>query len=123
MQAIELGIKTQKIVYRGEKCYKILSFAYYNFNDERLPKDYFAEFPFCFEDDGQFIIRTNDKSLVKYSVYGENIYCFKVEDYIPKDEFEKILEIVKYCGEKLHNLNIKIREMEKEWNGTEEFKI
>jgi hypothetical protein len=120
MQAIELGIKTKKVVYRGLKCYKILDFTCYEDNDVRLPSDYFKEYPFCFKDDDEFVLGTNDKSLI--NEWG-NDYSFKVGDYIPKEKFEKVIEAVKVCGEKLHNLNVKIKEMKKEWKGIEEFKI
>ena len=120
MQAIELGIKTKKVVYRGEKCYKILSFTCYDHDDKRLPNDYFKDFPYCYKDCDVFVIKTNDSELASDI---DRCFSFEVGDYVPKDKLEKALEVVKVCGEKLHNLNVKIKEMKKEWKGTEEFKI
>jgi len=126
MQAIELGIKTKRVVYRGEKCYKILEYSCYDLEDDRLPLSYFEEFPFCFIGyDGEFVVATNDKSLTDKSPneHDKNNYIFEVGDYISKDDFEKLMEAIKYCGEKLHNLNVKIKEMRAEWKGNEDFKI
>jgi hypothetical protein len=120
MQAIELMVKAKKVVYRGEKCYKILDFTCYENTDTRLPDEYYKKYPFCFKEDDEFVIGTNDDS---FGCTWDGYFSFKVGDYIPKDRFEKVLEIIKVCGEKLHNLNVKIKEMKKEWKGTEEFKI
>lgn len=113
MQAVELGIKTKRVVYRGEKCYKILDFSCYNIEDDRLPHSYFAEFPYCFEDDGKLVV----------IVGNTNSYQYEIGDYVDKDEFEKNLKVIQYCGEKLHNINQGIKQMRLEWQGIEEFKI
>jgi hypothetical protein len=113
MQAIELGIKTKKVVYRGEKCYKILDFSCYDICDKRLPTSYFTEYPFCFKDEYVFVV----------AVSNNDVWQFEVGDYINKVEFEKALDAIRVCGEKLHNLNLTIKEMRKEWNGEQEFKI
>lgn len=120
MKAIELTIKAQKVVHRGVKCYKILEFTCYEAEDERLPQGYFKDYPFCYREGDEFVIGTNDKMLMNQ---WDECYCFKVGNYVSKDKFEKALEVVKVCGEKLHNLNVKIKEMKKEWKGTEDFKI
>jgi hypothetical protein len=114
MQAIELGIKTKKVVYRGEKFYKILSYGCYEV--DILPFEYFKQFPYCFDADGEFMV-------VVASNRDEDVYELRVGDIIPQDEFEKMFKVIKYCGRKLHEINEKIREIRKEWNGEQEFKI
>jgi exonuclease VII small subunit len=46
-----------------------------------------------------------------------------VGDIIEQEEFEKMMKVVKYCGEKLHNINQEIKEIKKTWQGDEVFKI
>jgi hypothetical protein len=127
MKAVELGIKTKKVVYRGEKCYKILSYGCYELEDDRLPHRYFENFPFCFVGcDDEFVVVTNDKSIAgkSDSLYSEDDnYIIEVGGLVPKEEFEKLVKIVRVCGEKLHTINQEIKEMKKEWQGEEEFKI
>lgn len=124
MNAVELGIKTKRVVQKGIKCYKILDFSCYNIDDDELPIKYFNEFPYCFEECDQLVIVTNDKGLPKCDCEEFNgLYHFGVDDYIDKDTFEKALEIIKVCGHKLHTINQEIKEMKKEWFGEEEFKI
>jgi hypothetical protein len=121
-----LYLRTKKVVYRGEKVYEILDFSCYNLEDDALPHKYFEEYPYCFEIDGQFVIVTNDKEFVSESPnYNgkENSFIFEVGDYIQQENFEKLLKILRVCGEKLHNINQEIKVMRLEWKGKKDFEI
>ncbi len=124
-QAVGLGIKAKKLISRGEKVYKILSFSCYNLEDDELPHSYFKEFPYCFEFDDTLVVVTNDKEFIENSFVKtkENSCAYEVGDYVPQDEFEKLMKILKVCGEKLHKINQEIKELRKTWNGTEDFEV
>jgi len=115
MKAVELGIKTKKVVYKGKKFYKILEFGCYGFDD--LPFEYFDQYPFCFKADvdGAVVIFAGNKD--------EDAWEINVGDLLDIECFDKILKIIRHCGHKLHDINLKIKEIKKEWHGEEEFKI
>ena len=113
MQAVTLGIKTKKVVSRGEKFYKILAFSCYE--QIQLPCKYFEEFPYCSQVDNILVVVTGNKP--------EDSYVFKVGDLVPEKDFQKALKIIKHCGEKLHVINEEIKQIKKDWKGIEDFEI
>jgi hypothetical protein len=117
MQAIELGIKTRKVVDHGEKMYKILGFSCYNLLD--LPAQYLKNYPFCYENDRRLWIITNDKELQS----NVDVMVLEIGDLIFQYEFDKLMKVIRVCGAKLHNINLEIKEMKKEWSGEQEFNI
>jgi hypothetical protein len=125
MQAKQLSIKVKKVVVDCEKCYQIEDVQCYNFED--LPDLYFTTYPYCFTNEGGFVVCTNDKEFEPFNVYVQG-------DVVCQRHYDKIVRIMQVCGEKLHNLNemekvriaefkAKTIELEKEWNGIVEVKI
>jgi len=124
-QAIGLKLSAKREVCKGTKYYKILSFSCYDLDSDELPHVYFEKYPYCCETEGMLMVATNDKEYVEKSASKASIDCcvYKVGDLIPQDEFDKLLKILHVCGEKLHDINISIKEMRSEWQGVEEFNI
>jgi len=113
MQAKELSIKVKKIVFRGDRYYKVDNISC--FSHEELPLKYFECFPYC-------AMCCSGLSVVSSNNVKDNYYI-TVGDIIEQEEFEKMMKVVKYCGEKLHNINQEIKEIKKTWQGDEVFKI
>jgi len=113
-QAIGLKIDTKKIVYRGQKFYEVKGYSCYE--SERLPVKYFEQFPYCFNADDNFLAVVSSNN-------DDDCYEVRVGDLIPQEDFERMLKIVRHCGEKLHKINMEIKEIKKGWNGQESFEI
>ncbi len=111
--AVELFLRTKKVVYKGEKGRKILAYSCYGVDD--LPYEYFDKFPYCVVVDGELgvVVSNNNDDNIK----------IVVGDIIPEDVFQDMIKTIKHCGEKLHNINQRIKTLKAEWKGEEEFKI
>jgi hypothetical protein len=112
MQAIELGIKTKKVVFRGEKCRRILDFSCYEIDE--LPFKYFDENPFCFKSEqGALTV-----------IYSDTTCCDLYKgDIVSEKDFHRAIRTIIFCGHKLHLIDEEIKTLKKEWQGEEEFKI
>lgn len=111
MEAVDLSISTQKIVFRGIKCRLINNFSCYDIDS--LPVKYFDELPYCFVSENIFNV-----------FYSDGGVCsFKKKDIIPEKEFNRAIRSIRFSGKKLHLINEEIKKLKKEWNGKEDFKI
>jgi len=105
-----LKIETKKIVVDGKKCRKVKKIDSLYIDD--VPTDYLKVYPNCFMvDEGVFIVMS-DKNMAHEIVEG---YTY------PESYFQKILDLLGKCGDNLHNVNQKIKELKKGWNGAEIF--
>jgi hypothetical protein len=113
MQAKVLKLKVKKVIDRGEKYYKLLSFECYK--EYELPHKYFDKYPYCYMEDNLVFVNISNKE--------DDNYAFKLGDFVDEATFDKLIKVLRVCGEKLHNLNQEIKQLKVEWKGEEEVKI
>jgi hypothetical protein len=117
VSAVKLSIKAKRVVSRGVKCYQVTELSSYG--EEELPIVYFEQYPYCIYSEDMLEIVTNDK----HPVFEGGGCTLRVGEVVPEYYFDKILEVVRVCGNKLHNINELIRLNTQEWKGEEEFTI
>lgn len=65
--------------------------------------------------------RAGKNSRRHIGVDGENIFWVGLT--YPEDYFQKKLETIKNAGQRLHEINVRVRELERTWTGEETFVI
>jgi len=105
---MSIKIKTEKIVERGVAKRKILAIEGVIPHDE-LPAEYLLLFPYSYMD--RQILR----------IWGCG--CLNVDGVMEEVEFQKSLNGLKICGERLHSINQKIKALTQTWKGEETFII
>ena len=108
---INLALKANRVVYRGEKYWKILEFSAYE--GEELPFKYFDELPVCFKIKGKLEIHYSDVTSIRLGVGG----------LISDKEYRHVVRVLRFCGKKLHLINEDIKKIKAEWTGEEEIII
>jgi len=106
-----IKIKTEKVVEKGIAKRKILAIEGVIPYDE-LPNEYLQTHPYAFLQhytDGQILLR--------------GCGCANISDTMEEVEFQKSLNGLKICGERLHEINQKIKALKETWNGEETFII
>lgn len=101
-----ITITTEKLVYKGERFRKIVKVEGCLTEDE-LPIEYLSK--------GKYIKPCKD---------GEGIICFSEVDLrsgtrVSEEEFRKSVSEIKECGQRLHDINTRIKELEESWKGME----
>lgn len=113
---MSMKIYTEKIVLRGEKYRKVLGFEGV-LEKDKLPKEYTISYPrvvletFCGE---KYLVILDEKGR-RYSMYSDRHY--------KEDEFQEMLKAMEKAGEKLYEINKKVKELEEVWRGEETFII
>lgn len=111
-----MKIYTEKCVVRGEKYRKILGFEGV-LKEAKLPKEYTISYPrvvletFC----GEEYLAIVDEKGRRTVMYSDHHY--------KEDEFQEMLTAIEKAGERLYEINKKVRELEEVWRGEETFII
>ena len=115
-EQMSMRIYTEKCVIRGEKYRKILGFEGV-LKEAELPKEYTISYPrvvlesFCGEE-YLAIVDEKGRRCVMYS-----------DHYYKEDEFQEMLTAIEKAGERLYEINKKVKELEEVWKGEETFII
>jgi len=109
---MSIKIKTEKVVERGIAKRKILAIEGVIPHDE-LPSKYLETYPFAY-----MAQRTDSLALLTGGLEYSDI-----EGTMEEVKFQKSLEVLKVCGERLHEINQKIKALKDTWNGEETFVI
>jgi len=109
---MSIKIRTEKIVEKGIAKRKILAIEGVIPYDE-LPTEYLQASPYA------FLQQYTDRQILIMGVVG----CADISDTMEEVEFQKSLNGLKVCGERLHEINQKIKALKETWNGEETFII
>lgn len=105
-----LTIKTRKSIVRGVKYREIIGFQSYKMDE--LPKEY-----------------TDGRSVYIHPDYNETtLYCnhsnnIRIGQKIHEDDFAALLESLRECGERLTEINKRLKTENAGWEGEETFII
>lgn len=111
-QSHPLMIEAKKVVVHFDMMRRVVKFQ--AMKKENLPKEYIlGEKPFCFRDDN--VLRVVHRSIVQFSI--------RKNDLLYEDEYQELIELLKQCGENLHNILEASKEERKNWKGTEVVEI
>lgn len=114
---MKLRIETRKVVnnFTGKKERKILKIEALDYDN--LPEEYLSGYPHIIsgkdiKNVGLLVesSKTEYFSLVEKHVYAEGL-------------FQKLMGIIRQSGDRLHEINLRHKELRKEWNGKEDFEI
>jgi len=106
---MSIKIKTEKVVERGIAKRKILAIEGVIPYDE-LPNEYLGGHPYAYMHQKPVLV-----------LYGAG--CANISDTMEEVEFQKSLNGLKTCGERLHSINQKIKALTQTWKGEETFVI
>jgi len=109
---MSIKIKTEKVVEKGIAKRKILAIEGVIPRDE-LPTEYLQAYPYA------YLQQYADRQILLIGV----VRCADIKDTMEEVEFQKSLNGLKTCGERLHGLNQKIKALKETWNGEETFII
>ena len=109
---MSIKIKTEKVVEKGIAKRKILAIEGVIPYDE-LPVKYLQTYPYAYTHQGM------TRPHIQISGCG----CANISGVMEEVEFQKALEGLKICGERLHGLNQEIKALKETWNGEETFII
>lgn len=107
-------IKTEKIIVQGEQRRKIKSYSL--LAKQALPKIYFLhDVNYCFLDtDTELGIHLAGKGETKYYSAGM---------YMQEADFHSLLASIKICGNRLQEINTRLKKENEGWHGEETFVI
>lgn len=111
---MSMKIKVEKVFHRGEPRVKILEIKGLCY--ENLPKEY-VDFP----PNTRFYTAGQPYVFVEMGPGRNSKYC--VGDLLQPQEFETLMNNLAICGNRLKEINDKVREMKKTWNGVKEYSI
>ncbi len=112
---MQLKIQTKKVVVDGKKFRKIISVQ--GLDVCSLPTEYLKGYPnVVYVSEGKF------KLLEVRIKEGESLDLMQGKTF-PESYFQKVYGLIKQSGDRLHEINIKINELRKEWHGKEDFEI
>jgi len=109
-----LNIITEKILLRGAKARKIISFEGCLKND-KLPQKYLDYYPRL------ETTYSSNHQCIQWNIYfGESYpWYFRKGDIIEEDLFQKILINIRECGNRLHSINERLKKENEGWKGEE----
>lgn len=109
-----IRIKTEKVVNKdGIPCRKIVNIeGVIQLKD--LPQEYIGGFHFRGNSSQEIDFRNVPEKM------GGDMY---IGNTYPEQHFQTALTSMKVCGQRLHEINLKIAEAKKTWNGDETFII
>ena len=102
------SITLEKVMERGEQKFKIISFNNIKPMCE-LPNEYLQGTPRFYTCGSQLLV------VFRYEGYQFN---YPIDDIINKETIDKLITIMKAAGTRLTEINKRIKEQEKTWNGT-----
>lgn len=111
-----IEIKTEKVV-KGNRESRLVK-GVKALGRSRLPDHYLMTYPHCFMGNNAIIVKhtpvlpTNPATAI-----------IKAGEVYSEDEFQRILDLVKRCGNRLMEINKELARLEAEWNGKETFEI
>jgi len=105
-----IEVKTEKVLEKGLRKYKVIEF-----NDviehQDLPLEYFGDYPYMYNyGDGVVMVKDEDTRTT-----------FRIGNMYSSDAMTDLIETMKRCANRLHNINRRIQEDEKIWVGNETF--
>jgi len=109
---MSIKIKTEKVVEKGIAKRKILAIEGVIPHDE-LPLEYLQTHPYA------FLQHYTDGQILHMGGCG----CADIDGVMEEVEFQKSLDGLGTCGERLHSINQKIKALKETWNGEETFII
>lgn len=113
---MSMKLYTEKCVIRGEKYRKILGFEGV-LEKNKLPKEYTQGYPrvvlesFC----GEKYLSVVDEKGRRTVMYSDHYY--------EENEFQEMITAIEKAGERLYEINKKVKELEEVWRGEETFII
>lgn len=107
---MSMKIKVEKVLEKGEPRIKILEMEGLSYYE--LPSEYVAKPP---------NVRFYSDNL--YLDMGKFTYRYLIDGLLTQQEFENLMRDLNICGTRLKEINDKIRELKKTWNGVKEYKI
>ena len=118
-----IEIKTKEVIFKGHKSVLVTKVRMLPVSE--LPFPYLLDAPSCWlaEETEQ---KTN---VVMARVWVDGLRDLLVVPILEEnkiyryDDFEKILKLIKYCGNNLAEVNKKLKEKHENWNRTQTFKI
>ena len=112
-------IKTEKIIVRGEQKRRITSVS--ALRKEELPSEYTeGESVYFFTDD--IDLHNSNEIGGNYFLTSKTTGAGK-ESILSEAEFHRRLEIVKRCGNRLQEINARLKKENEGWHGEETFVI
>ncbi len=132
---MSIKLEIEKVVRFGEHWVKIISYEMMGNLD--LPNEYkFGDGPAIYKDaEGDLRIKKTNKDFVFHLLPG-TVHSYKVQsaeksNYInprkhglmKKEDFELLVQHCKRCGQRLHEINKRLREENKKWKGTSTIEI
>ena len=109
---MSIKIKTEKVVEKGIAKRKILAIEGVIPYDE-LPTEYLQAYPYA------YLQQYTDRQILLIG----GARCADIRDTMEEVAFQESLNGLKTCGEKLHEINQKIKALKETWNGEETFII
>lgn len=106
-----ITIRTEKLVKKGVAFRKILEIKAITY--EELPSEYIGGYPYCYK-------RDDGKELYVVSNWHRSLF---VDNNYKESFFQEMLETITTCGKRLQEINVKVKELEKNWVGEETFYI
>ena len=130
---MSIKLEIEKVVIRGERLIKLISINM--LREKQLPSEYLEEGPYirmaiygmdCITN--LFSSKTQISFLVKgidgqRRFLGEENLGLYDEVLFSPEEFTKFCEFLKKCGQRLHEINKRLREENKKWKGTSTIEI
>lgn len=116
-----LVIKTDKVVYRGMKCRRILKIEGQTIR--KMPFRYVNGLPRCSVE--TVVDEKTGKEISGIVAQGKDKEEFIMAEgeLVPEFYFQKVLPVIQEAGHRFYVINQKIKQVKAEWNGEEEFKI
>ena len=102
-----IEIYAEKVVERGVRKLKVMGFDALDYS--QLPEEYTAGYPNAYKQSRALLVIFADKN--------DKNEGFCVGAQYSEAEFNKGIELLRKCGQRLHEINLKIKEETKDWEG------
>jgi hypothetical protein len=109
-----IKIKVKKQVNRGQKMLEVIKIDGVMKKDN-LPIEYLQDGVCCYyidEDSCSYI----KKYIKAYDEKGKS-YSLMEKGWYSEQQFNETLEVIRRAGDRLHEINKKIKQLKEEWNG------
>ncbi len=104
-----MKIKTRKTVEDGKMGRRIMEFGRI-LNREQIPSEY---------EKGECIYLSNDKKSLIFS----NLFNLELNRFYNESDFQEHIQFMNKVGNRLHEINQRIKKLKETWNGEETFVI
>lgn len=108
-------VETQKVVDRG-RAGRIIS-GVEALYEEELPLEYMKGTPRCWKEEEE------EGTILRVREEGYSVHRLVIGRWYSEDDFQKMLEKLRLCGTRLHEINLRVNQLKETWVGEETFVI